>query len=133
MINNDNFHLQIEKKTRFLILFSIIILFIYSIYLFYLQVIRFNEFRNRASLIKLRSETLPAQRGIIFESSGLIPLVLNIDSFAVQIIPAEIPKKEIDTVFSKLASVLSIPVDDIYKKILPSQYKLYQPSHDNKL
>lgn len=127
MNSTDNLHVQISGKTKIFMLIAFSIFTIFSLYLFYLQVIKFNEFRNRASSIRLRSEILPAQRGTIFDSSGLIPLVLNIDSFAIQIIPAEIPKKDFDTVFAKLAEILNISVEEFYKKVPPSSFNSYQP------
>ncbi len=127
MINRDNLHINIAAKARLLAIISGGILIAFSGYLFYLQVIKFNEFRNKASTVRLRSEILPAQRGSILDSTGNISLVLNTDSFAIQVIPAEISKKDMDTVFSKLAELLSMPLEDIQKKIPPSSYKLYQP------
>lgn len=123
----DNQHVQISEKTKYFMLISALVFFIFSSYLFYLQVIKFNEFRNKASSIRLRSEILPAQRGTIFDSSGLIPLVFNIDSFAIQIIPAEMPKKNIDTEFAKLAEVLNSSIEDLRKKVHPSSFNSYQP------
>ena len=44
-------------------------------------------------------------------------MVLNIDSFAVDIVPGEVPRQEFDTVINRLSSILKIPVSQIEKKL----------------
>lgn len=98
----------------------------YSIYLFYLQVIRGVEYQKKAVTISRQIEQLPAQRGEIYDRNYNLPLVLNVDSFALVVVPAEIPADMRDTVFSKLASVLEEPIDEIRRRIPPSYYRMFQ-------
>ena len=109
-----------------LIVLASLVVFSYAGYLFYLQVIRGYEYQIRATSISRRVETLPAQRGEIYDRNYNLPLVLNIDSFALTVIPAEIPADMRETVFSKLASVLDEPLENIHRRIPPAYYKLYQ-------
>jgi penicillin-binding protein 2 len=109
-----------------LIIVASLIVITYSSYLFYLQVIRGDEFLIRATSIARRVEVLPAQRGEIFDRNYNLPLVLNIDSFALTVIPAEIPSDMRETVFSKLASVLDEPLEEIHRRIPPIYYRIYQ-------
>lgn len=103
------------------------ILLIYSTRLFYLQILRGGEFRTRAASISRQSTILPAQRGEIYDRGGNIPLVLNVDSFALDIIPAELPAELRDTVFLKLAGLTGRPVEELRARIPASNYHLYQP------
>jgi penicillin-binding protein 2 len=115
------------KGMVLLVLLATGIFITYSFYLFYLQVIRGVEYQAKAVTISRQIERLPAQRGEIYDTSFNLPLVLNIDSFALVVVPAEIPPDMRSTVFSKLATVLEEPIQEINKRIPPSQYKLFQP------
>jgi len=115
--------------TGFLVLLAIssLIFASYTGYLFYLQVIRGGEYLKKAVTISRQIERLPAQRGEIYDRNNNLPLVLNVDSFAIVVVPAVIPSEMRDTVFTKLAVVLDESVDEIRKKIPPSYYRLFQP------
>jgi len=99
----------------------------YASYLFYLQVVRGGEYRTKAVSISRQIELLPAQRGEIYDRNYNIPLVLNVDSFALTIVPAETPADMRDTVFQKLAALLDEPVETLRQKVPPAYYRLYQP------
>jgi penicillin-binding protein 2 len=99
----------------------------YSFYLFYLQAIRGGEFRNRATRIAQQSDVITAQRGEIYDRTYSVPFVLNTDSFAIELVPAELPASRRDSVFSALSKLLDMSIDDIRKKVPPSYYHLYQP------
>lgn len=125
--------LQPEAKPadpRRVLLFRLLVAFIIAAYsgrLFYLQILRGGEFRLQAASISRQSSVLPAQRGEIYDRGGNIPLVLNVDSFALDIVPAELPAELRDTVFLKLAELTGRPVEELRSKIPPSYYHLYQP------
>jgi penicillin-binding protein 2 len=70
---------------------------------------------------------LPSQRGEIFDRNGDIPIVINIDSYAVDIIPAEVPEGEIESLKRELSILLSIPMEEFDKRLSPEMYHLYQP------
>jgi len=115
------------SKATFLMILAILVVGIYTAYLFNLQVVRGLEYQKKAVSIARQVERIPSQRGEIYDRSYNLPLVLNVDSFALVVTPAEIPANMRDTVFSKLASVLDVPLDEVQKKIPPSYYKLFQP------
>jgi penicillin-binding protein 2 len=110
-----------------LISLAALIIVIYTAYLFTLQVIRGDEYQIRATSTYRRIEVLPAQRGEIFDRNQNVPLVLNIDSFALTIVPAELPAASRDAVFARLAAVLEEPLEEIHRRIPPVYYRLYQP------
>jgi penicillin-binding protein 2 len=95
--------------------------------LFYLQVIRGWEFKRRARAVVRRELPIPAQRGEIFDRHYDFPLVVNQDSFAVDLIPAEVPAEHRAELFKRIAEALGITVEDIENKIPPRFYHLYQP------
>ena len=95
--------------------------------LFYLQVIRGWEFKRRARAVVRRELPIPAQRGEIFDRHYDFPLVVNQDSFAVDLIPAEVPAGSRTELFERVAAALGITVEDIENKVPPRFYHLYQP------
>jgi penicillin-binding protein 2 len=113
---------SIKFKIYIFIILIIIVFIIYILYLFDLQVRKNTEYQSRARNVSLRVNTIPAQRGEIFDRNGDLPLVVNIDSFAVNIIPAEIDEKNIDIVIEKLSKILNISQISIKDKI-PQNFK----------
>jgi penicillin-binding protein 2 len=95
--------------------------------LFYLQVIRGWEFKRRARAVVRRELPIPAQRGEIFDRNYDFPLVVNQDSFAVDLIPGEVPAEARTDLFGRIAGALGISVEDIEKRVPPKYYHLYQP------
>ena len=100
----------LTKNLKVLILYFIITAtFIgYGLKLFSLQIVEGKEYRNQSHTISSRVKTIPANRGEIFDRNASLPLVINTDSFAVDLTPAEIPEGYYDTVASKLAAYLGI-------------------------
>lgn len=114
-------------RATLLMVLAVLVVGVYTIYLFNLQVIRGSEYQKKAVSIARQVERIPAQRGEIYDRNYNLPLVLNVDSFALAVTPGEIPANMRDTVFSKIATVLDVPLDDIQKKIPPAYYRLFQP------
>ncbi len=110
----------------FLFFISFVMLF-YIGYIFHLQIIKGGEFKNRAQQVSRRILPIPAQRGEIFDRNKDTPLVINVDSFAINIIPAELTDTELEQIGNRLSGVINMSKDSILKKI-PSQYRYqYQP------
>jgi penicillin-binding protein 2 len=106
---------------------SLVLFVVYAGYLFYLQVVKGNEYRDKAQTIARQTTILPAQRGEIYDRSYSLPFVINTDSFAVELVPAELPADRRNNVFRRLSDALGIPVSEIEKRIPPAYYHLYQP------
>lgn len=104
-----------------------LIIGIYALKLFSMQIVSGDLYRSRAENIARRTTEIPAQRGEIFDRNFSLPMVLNTDSFAVNIIPAEIPRGMHATVFARAAEMLGIPKQSVDRKVPPSYYHLYQP------
>lgn len=114
-------------RIRFLQWVFIAIFAIYSLKLFSMQIVSGDLYRSRAENIARRTSVIPAQRGEIFDRNFNQPMVLNIDSFAVQITPAEIPRGQFATIATRLAEMVGIPKEQIDRRIPPQIYHLYQP------
>ncbi|MCL2720132.1 MAG: penicillin-binding protein 2 [Treponema sp.] len=117
---------QINRINIFLVLLAVVFI-IYSIRLFSMQILSGEIHQRRAQEISRRTYIIPTQRGEIYDRNFSKPFVINRDTFAVTITPAEVPRGRIDEVLDSLSEILNIPADDIRGR-LPSQYlQLYQP------
>jgi penicillin-binding protein 2 len=83
---------------------------IFALRLWNLQFVQGEEFRERADQQRLRSVEIPAPRGIIYDRNGL-PLVRNVASYNVVIIPALLPDDadQIEAILMRLADLLEMP------------------------
>jgi len=119
-----------ENHAKRVIVFRVlmvVVFVVYSVKLFSMQILSGDEYRTRAQDISRRTFPIPAQRGEIFDRNFLQPLVLNRDSFAVSITPADVPRGSMDEVIETVSEILNITPDEIRARI-PSQYlQLYQP------
>ncbi len=114
-----------KRKISFLSIFVVVIFFIYTMRLFSMQVISGSSYRKQSQEISQRTKVLPAKRGEIYDRNATLPIVVNTDSFAIDIIPGEIPTEKYDTVALKLSAMLGIEKSVIDKKIPPSMRRSY--------
>jgi penicillin-binding protein 2 len=116
-----------DKRIGLLRILFVALFVIYSLRLFNMQILSGEQYRSQAQDISRRTEIIPSQRGEIYDRSYTQPIALNTDSFAVSIVPAEVPREQIPELFAEVANVLKIPVSDIDAKIPAQYYRLYQP------
>ncbi|MDR3138645.1 MAG: penicillin-binding protein 2 [Treponema sp.] len=116
-----------ERRINLLRIIFIAIFLTYSLRLFSMQVLSGELYRSRAQNIARRTTVIPAQRGEIYDRNFNLPLVLNTDSFAVSITPAEVPSGTMPELFDRVASILGISREQIEQKIPVQYYYLYQP------
>jgi penicillin-binding protein 2 len=105
----------------------VIIFIIYILKLFSMQILSGEVYRQQAESISRKITIIPAQRGEIYDRTFTQPLVLNTDSFAVSITPAEVPQGEIQELIGKVADIMGVEREVIDKKIPSQYYYLYQP------
>ncbi|MCX7030466.1 MAG: penicillin-binding protein 2 [Spirochaetes bacterium] len=98
-----------------------------ALYLFSMQIVRGGEFKQRAKEVSSREAVIPAQRGEVFDRSADIPLVFNVDSFAVDLSPAEVPAGQLAGLLERLAAVLSLPLEEVERRVPEKTWKSYQP------
>ncbi|MBQ8680623.1 MAG: penicillin-binding protein 2, partial [Treponema sp.] len=110
---------SVEQNAKVVILgFLISLIFaLYILKLFSLQVIEGAQYRKQSQTISSQVKTIDAQRGEIFDRNANMPMVINTDSFAVDLIPAEIPADFYDSVASRLASYLGISKNEIDRRV----------------
>jgi penicillin-binding protein 2 len=116
-----------EKRIKVLQILFILIIVTYSARLFSMQILSGELYRSRAQDIARRTTVIPAQRGEIYDRSFERPLVLNVDSFAVSVTPAEVPQGKIPEIIEQLSEILGISEEIIQGKIPPQYYYLFQP------
>ncbi|GHV93911.1 penicillin-binding protein 2 [Spirochaetia bacterium] len=116
-----------EHRAGMLRILFVLIFLVYSVRLFSMQILSGELYRSRAQDISRRTSVIPAQRGEIYDRSFNQPLVLNTDSFAVNITPAEVPRGKMSEVIGAASEILKISSDEIERKIPPQFYQLYQP------
>lgn len=116
------------RRTRLTVftVFMFLVIGIYTVKLFSMQIIKGEQYRRQSHNISQRAKKIPAQRGEIFDRNGNVPMVLNIDSFAVDLIPGEIPEAQFPTVLSRVSRILGLPVAGLEKKIPRSIRKSFQ-------
>ena len=104
-------------KVAFLFLLVVVCFSIYVLKLFSLQIINGESYRKQSVRISSTITTITPQRGEIFDRNAQLPMVINTDSFAVDMRPGEIPSDHFDTVATKLAEYLGISKSTIDNKI----------------
>ncbi len=117
-----------SRSARVTILASIMfaIIGLYAAKLFSMQILNGDAYRKQSQNISQRAKKIPAQRGEIFDRNGNVPMVLNIDSFAVDVTPGEIPKDQYATVVARLSGILGVAPDAIDKKIPAPMRRSFQ-------
>jgi penicillin-binding protein 2 len=92
---------------------ALAILLIFAVFahrLHHLQFVRGEYYRSRADDQRLNEVSIPAPRGIIYARDGT-PLVRNVPSFSVTIVPAYVPEEEqqAEEMLTRLADLLDMP------------------------
>ena len=117
MLNNLDHTLSRQLKVLILLFLMSLLFFSYLKNLFSMQIINGEQYRSQSQKISSQVTVLVPQRGEIYDRNSNLPMVINNDSFAVEVTPGEIPKDRYDTVMMKLAGFLGISKTDIDKKI----------------
>ena len=85
---------------------------------FYLQIVRGEEYKNLAERNRLKIVPIPASRGVIYDSS-LKQLVYNVPSFDLSVTFKDLPKSPVErrSVIEKAAKILAVPSEEIMEQI----------------
>jgi len=113
---------------RIALVFIFLVFFILASRIFYLQIIKGDEFRGLAEGNRIRLQRIEPNRGIIYDVNG-VQLVRNVPSFTVQFIPSDLTmeKAELDTILSEIAAVTESNEDVLKQTILDSPEFSYLP------
>jgi len=124
---NDGTRHGIFARVRFLRLFFVALFLMYGVRLFSIQILSGDLHRAQAQDISRRTETIKAQRGEIYDRSFSRPLASNVETFAVSIVPAEVPRGELPALFETLSGIMGIPAEEIEARIPPRYHSLFHP------
>lgn len=116
-----------RNRIRLFQLLLIICFLLYGFRLFTMQVLSGEEYRQMSLDIAKRTTVLPARRGEIYDRNFSDPLVVNDDTFAVTITPAEVPEGAMEDLITRTAELLGVPRQEVDEKIPSQYYRLYQP------
>ena len=96
---------------------------------FYLQIIKGDEFRGLAEGNRIRLQRILPNRGIIYDNHGK-QMVRNIPSFSIRFVPADLPKgEELDNVLEIIASTTGKEFIELKELITnTSEYSYIQSS-----
>ena len=117
MANFSGNSLSKTGKVIILLFITSAVFVIYVFRLFSMQITNGEEYKTQSRTISSQISSLPASRGEIYDRNADMPLVINNDSFAVEVTPGEIPSSKYDTVMFKLAGYLGISKNQIDEKI----------------
>lgn len=99
----------------------IFVIGLFGVRLFYLQIIRYDHYKQAALSDQLHQKEIPATRGIIEAHDGdnTVPIVLNQKLYTIFADPVDIKtyKTDVDKASVRLASVLGGDTDDYAKKL----------------
>lgn len=115
-------------RNRLVVLMSLVIivsLFI-ILRLFVLQIVNREQYEAKANNLARREIRIPALRGDVLDCNNNL-LASNKESFAIELIPADIPSDQIEDVITNLSYALDIPIEVMEKKIPPSMYHSHSP------
>ncbi|MHC6201575.1 penicillin-binding protein 2 [Breznakiellaceae bacterium SP9] len=118
---------RLAKRIMLLKFVFIIVFCIYAVRLFSMQILNGQYYIDQAQTIARRTTVIPSQRGEIYDRSMTRPLALNTDSFAVNIIPAEVEEEAMPALIERLSAILSLPKEQIERSLPQQYYGLYQP------
>jgi len=127
-INNET-ERNTDLKTRLYIFVAIplVFFFLFIGVLFSLQVVRGSQYALKAKTNREQFSILPAIRGVVYDRTGKKILAYNRRSFAVTIVPQNLPKNkdQRNQLLKKLAILLKINRTDIEAIITQKSYSQY--------
>ncbi|NQU83297.1 MAG: penicillin-binding protein 2 [Parcubacteria group bacterium] len=105
-----------ERRLRVVLIFFITILGVLAFRTGYLQVIKGEYYRTASEQNRIKTQIVPSWRGIIYDRSG-IPLVRNIPTFSISVIPADVPEagKERGEFMNRLSDIIGVHPIEIEK------------------
>lgn len=117
-----------KKRFRLALAITLLIASIFTLKAIDLQIAHGEEYRTVAEGNRIRIQTVPAKRGIIYDRKGEI-LVENVSTFTATITAADLPEDETkrQEVIAYLAQVTTVPHGEIEAILLDYQDAPYEP------
>lgn len=98
--------------------------FVLVLRLWYLQIVRGEEFREQSENNRLSTVYIPAPRGIIYDRNGR-PLVRNRPSFNIELVEEDSPKPK-ETI-RKVAELVGVPPEELLAKPQTRKRRRFEP------
>lgn len=116
-IMNTNTSFTSAQRIRIWYAFLVLVVVVFAIRLFYIQIIRYDHYKSAALSHQLKQYEIPATRGIIEVHNGdtLLPIVLNQELYTLYADPVYI--KNIDQIAINLAPIISRDVNSLKAKL----------------
>jgi len=121
----NKIYFSLIRLWKILILSGIIILFFR---LAYLQLIKGPYYQSIAENNRIRTYSIKAQRGLIFDRENNI-IANNVPNYLLEIVPIDFPKtkEKRDEIINNLSEIINISPEEIRKKIEQFNNKSYEP------
>lgn len=108
------FFKNIHRRMKITLVIILFIFIVIILRVFYIQVIDYKKLNKKASDLWSRNLPIKADRGLIYDRTGII-LADNATTTSLVVIPNQIKNKE--EVATKLAEILNVSYEDMYKHI----------------
>jgi penicillin-binding protein 2 len=95
--------------------------------LFSLQVVQGLRFQQMAEAVARRELPVFARRGEIFDRKYDIPLVTNASTYAIDVVPGDLPSERRGEVLARLAEALNVPLPELEGRLPPLAAGVHQP------
>lgn len=119
-------------KRRFFVFRAIVVLtfVVLALQLWRMQVVEGKFYQQKAENNRIRVLSLPPVRGVIYDRKGQ-PLVSNVPSFSISIVPADLPQDQEMEVAQRLSKLVKVDPQGVVNKVdagrTPQQYFLPMP------
>lgn len=116
-----------QKRIKIIMIGLFLILFLILIRSFYLQIFSGEKFKKLAENNRLRFEPIVAERGIIYDRN-LRPLVSNVPSFNLVLMPQDLPKDQNKRkeILAKIAQIGKLDQAKLEEKLQNTQSSFFQ-------
>jgi penicillin-binding protein 2 len=118
-----------SKRPRIIAIGAIIgvLVGLYLIQIFALQIIEKAQFQSRATLFSQRAFPVPAPRGEIFDRNQDTPLASSHPAYTVNLVPGEVPAGEVPRLLARVALALHVAPETLDKLVPPAMYSQFTP------
>lgn len=115
--SNKNEIIRSVKRIRVFYGVLILVVAVFAVRLFYLQIINHGHYRAAALSDQLKQYEIPAKRGTIaaYEGEHILPVVLNQELYVIYADPVNV--KKVDSTADKLAPVLGLDETKLVKQL----------------
>lgn len=118
-----------QVRGRLLVLsgLAVAVFVVLSIKLFTLQIVNRREYVRRAEETASRSQTIEAPRGRVFDRRVDTPIATNVDSFAIELVPGEVPEGRLDQMVRDVCRLAGVEADQVRTQIRARRQQSFQP------